>query len=193
MKSKPYKLAVIKAESVERRSFSWIASDGKPFIELDAVDFDEDLLDSVFDLYQRVYSKINPNLLIQNKYALFKYTRWIILIDDTGNLSGFFLCKEHDKGIKLGLTAAENSKEAKMVIMDLNRKALNVPSVFGEVSPPLEKALIGYVPEVEASIAKQVLGPLKKINRIDKDNKHYWRNIKNIGEKQKMMVGKPIE
>jgi hypothetical protein len=32
----------------------------------------------------------------------------------------------------------------------------------------------------------------KKILNIDADEKHYYRDIKNIGEKKKMMVGKPL-
>ena len=142
-------------------------------------------------LYKQTYRKIDSKLFIQNKYALLKYTHWIILIDDGETITGFFLCSKHKKGIKLGLTAANDLEAAKEAIIDLNRKALNIPTVFGEVSPPLEKVLIGHVPEVEAKVAKQVLSPTKQITRIHKDRKHYWRKIKNIGERKKMMVGKP--
>jgi len=50
----------------------------------------------------------------------------------------------------------------------------------------------GYVPELKASVAAKVIKPLKKITRVDKDRKHYWREITNIGEHRKMMVGRPI-
>lgn len=76
--------------------------------------------------------------------------------------------------------------------MELNRKDFNVAGVFGEVSPPLEKVLRGHVPALNASDAAKVLQSSKKITRIAKDRKHYWRDIKNIGEKRKMMVGRPL-
>lgn len=192
MRGKPYRLAVITIDSVKRRSFGWIATGSKPFVQLDPADIDEVLLNSVFNLYHHVYSQINPNLLIRNKYLLLKYTRWIILVDGAKNLAGFLLCREHDHGIKLGLTAAADSKEAKKAIVEINRKVFNVAGVFGEMSPPLEKKLKGHVPELKASDAAKVLGPSKKITRIDKDGKHYWRKIKNVGVRRKMMVGRPI-
>ena len=192
MQAKPYKIAVISVDSVKRRSFGWVVTGGKPFVQLDPADIDDDLIDSVFNLYKTVYSQINPTLFIRDKYALLKYTRWIILIDDKKHVAGFLLCREHKNGIKLGLTAAADSKEAKKAVVELNRKAFNVAGVFGEVSPPLEKVLRGHVPELNASDAAKVLQPLKKINRVAKDRKHYWRDIKNIGEKRKMMVGRPV-
>lgn len=151
MQVKPYRIAVITVDSVKRRSFGWLATGGKPFVQLDPAD-----------------------------------------IDDKKHVAGFLLCREHKNGIKLGLTAAADSKEAKKAVVELNRKAFNVAGVFGEVSPPLEKVLRGHVPELNASDAAKVLQPLKKINRVAKDRKHYWRDIKNIGEKRKMMVGRPV-
>ena len=192
MQVKPYRIAVITVDSVKRRSFGWLATGGKPFVQLDPADIDDDLIDSVFNLYKTVYSQINPTLFIRDKYALLKYTRWIILIDDKKHVAGFLLCREHKNGIKLGLTAAADSKEAKKAVVEINRKAFNIAGVFGEVSPPLEKVLRGHVPELRASDAAKVLQPSKKINRVAKDRKHYWRDIKNIGEKRKMMVGRPI-
>jgi hypothetical protein len=192
MRGKPYRIAIITIDSVKRRSFGWLATGGKPFAQFDPADIDDDLLTSVFNLYRHVYSKIDPNLFIRDKFALLKYTRWVILIDDEKNIAGFLLCREHDYGIKLGLTAAADSKKAKEAVVDLNRKAFNVAGVFGEVSPPLEKKLKGHVPELKASVAAKVMQPLKRITRVDKDRKHYWREIKNIGEQRKMMVGRPL-
>jgi len=62
MQAKPYKIAVITVDSVKRRSFGWLASGGKPFVQLDPADIDDDLVDSVFNLYKSVYSQINPTL-----------------------------------------------------------------------------------------------------------------------------------
>ena len=191
MRGQPYRIALITIDSVKRRSFGWIATGGQPFVQFDPADIDDDLLTSVFNLYQHVYSQINPNLFIRNKDAILKYTRWVIIIDDEKHIAGFLLCREHEHGIKLGLTAAADSKEAKKAVVELNRKAFNVEGVFGEVSPPLEKKLKGHVPELKASVAAKVMKPLKKITRVDKDRKHYWREIANIGEQRKMMVGRP--
>jgi len=192
MRGKPYRIAVITIDSVKRRSFDWLVTGGKPFVQFDPADIDDSLLTSVFNLYRQVYSQIGPNLFIRDKYALLKYTRWVILIDDEKHIAGFLLCREHEHGIKLGLTAAADAKEAKKAVVELNRKAFNVAGVFGEVSPPLEKTLKGHVPELKASVAAKVMKPLKKITRVDKDRKHYWREITNIGEHRKMMVGRPI-
>ncbi len=193
MRGKSHWLAVITVDSVTRQSFDWIATGGKPFVPIDPVDMPDDLLTSVYNLYRHVYSQIDRNLLIRNKHALLKYTRWVILIDDAKQVAGFALYhREHDRGIKLRLTAAADSKEAKKAVVELNRKAFNVNGVFGEVSPPLEKAVKGHVPELKSSVAQKVLSPSKKICRADKDGKHYWRKITSVGERRKMMVGLPI-
>ena len=186
-----YLIAVIQLRSVFSRSFNWITSSKKPFVEYDAVDIDDDLITAVYDLYRYVYGKINSTLYIQNKFALLKYTRWIILIDQSGKLAGFMLCGDHSCGVKLGLTAAIDSKEAKNSLVELNRRVLNEKNVFGEVSPPLENVLKGYVPPVKASDAAKVLNPKHKIKHIHKDGYHYTREISKIGKQKKVMVGKP--
>lgn len=191
MGGKPYRVAVISSDSVRKRSFDWLITGGKPFNKFDPADIDDSTLTFVFYLYKQVYSKINSKLLIQNKYALLKYTRWVILVDDKKKIEGFLLCREHDSGIKLGLTAAADTKKAKKAVVELNRKVFNIKGVFGEISQPLEKTLKGYVPEVAASFASKVLKN-KKISRPDKDGKHYWRVIKNIGKQRKIMVGRPL-
>lgn len=186
-----YRIAVIQLNWVFSRSFNWITSSKKPYVQYDSVDIDDDLITAVYDLYRLVYGKISSTLYIPNKYGLLKYTRWIILVDKSGKLAGFMLCREHPCGVKLGLTAAADSKEAKNSIVELNRKALNVQKVFGEVSPPLENVLKGHVPLVKASNAAKVLGPTHKIKRIHKDGYHYSREISKIGTQKKVMVGKP--
>lgn len=186
-----HRIAVIQLNSVDRRSFSWITSSNKPFVEYDAVDIDDSLIAAVYDLYRHVYGKINNTLYIQNEFALLKYTRWIILVDQSKKLAGFMLCREHPCGVKLGLTAATDSKEAKKAVVVLNRKALNVQRVFAEVSPPLENVLKGYVPLIKASDAAKVLNSSHKIKHIYKDGYHYSREISNIGKQKKVMVGKP--
>jgi hypothetical protein len=186
-----YHIAVIEQSSVVRRSFNWITSSKRPFVEYDAVDIDDGLISAVYDLYRHVYGKLGGTFYINDKYALLKYTRWIITVDKTGQVTGFILSREHPCGIKLGLTAAADSKEAKAAIKDLNRKAMNVQKVFGEVSPPLENALKSHVPYVKASDAAIVLGPKHKIKHIHKDGYHYSRDISRIGLQKKVMVGMP--
>ena len=186
-----YRIAVIDQQSVARRSFTWLTSSKQPFIAYDAVDIDDDLITAVYDLYRNVYGKLGGTLYMKNKYARLKYTRWIIIVDKTRQVTGFLLCREHSCGIKLGLTAAAGTKDAKAAIKDLNRKAMNVQKVFGEVSPPLENALKGYVPYVKASDAAKVLGSKHKIKRIFTDGYHYSRDISIIGLQKKVMVGLP--
>ena len=186
-----YHIAVIEQSSILHRSFNWITSSKKPFVEYDAVDIDDGLISAVYDLYRQVYGKLGGTFYINDKYALLKYTRWIIAVDKTGQVTGFMLGREHPFGIKLGLTAAADSKEAKAAIKDLNRKAMNVQKFFGEVSPPLENALKGHVPYIKASDAAVVLGPKHKIKRIHNDGFHYSRDISRIGPQKKVMVGMP--
>lgn len=186
-----HRIAVIQLNSVFRRSFNWITSSNKPFVEFDAVDIDDSLITAVYDLYRHVYGKISKAFYIHNKFALLKYTRWIILVDKSGKLAGFILCREHPCGVKLGLTAATDLKVAKKAVVELNRKALNVWGVFGEVSPPLETVLKNYVPAVKASVAAKILNPSHKIIHIYKDGYHYSRTISKIGKQKKLMVGKP--
>jgi hypothetical protein len=47
MRGKPYRIATITIDSVIRRSFSWLATGGKPFVQFDPADIDDDLLTSV--------------------------------------------------------------------------------------------------------------------------------------------------
>ncbi len=89
MRGKPYRIAVITIDSVKRRSFDWLVTGGKPFVQFDAADIDDSLLTSIFNLYRQVYSQIGPNLFIRDKYALLKYTRWVILIDNEKHIAGF--------------------------------------------------------------------------------------------------------
>jgi hypothetical protein len=186
-----HRIAIIKLDSVFKRSFNWITSSNKPFVEYDAVDIDDNLITAVYDLYRHVYGKISKTLYIKNKLVLLKYTRWLILIDQSGKLAGFMLCREHPCGVKLGLTGATDTKAAKKAVVELNRKALNVQGVFAEVSPPLESVLKGYVNPVKASVAAKVLGLSKKTIQIHKDGYHYSRVISKIGKHKKQMVGKP--
>lgn len=185
------RIAIIQLNSVSRRSFKWITSSNKPFVECDAIDIDDDLLTAVYNLYRKVYGKISSTLYIPDKYYLLKYTCWIILVDQSGKLAGFMLCRDHRCGIKLGLTAKADTEGAKKAVVELNRKALNVQKVFAEVSPPLENVLKGYVPLVKATDAVKVLNPTHKIKSIHKDGYHYTRQISRIGNKKKVMVGKP--
>ena len=62
MRGKPYRIAIIAIDSVKRRSFGWLVTGGKPFAQFDPADIDDDLLNSVFDLYRHVYSQIDSNL-----------------------------------------------------------------------------------------------------------------------------------
>ena len=193
MVGKPFKVAYLRTDSVhDMRSYTWLTGDDEPYQEMDSIEFDDGFVVNIYGIYKDAYSRISSVLYLNDKYQLLKYTRWIVLEDSQGKIAGFFLCTDHKNGVKLGLAAAVDSKEAKIALKTLCRKAFNVEGVFAEVSPPLEKALAGHVPEVDARTAQKVLGPGKKISKIDADKKHYFREIKNIGDKRKIMVGRPL-
>ena len=193
MNGKPFKVAFIDINSVyDKRRYDWLTADGTPYIEMDSLDFDDDFLETIYRIYKHTYSKISSDLYLTDKYELLKYTRWVVLQDSHQNVAGFFLCTDHNNGVKLGLAAAIDSRAARAALKTLCINAFNVDGVFAEVSLPLEGALIPDVPEVDARTAEKVLGPEKKISNIDTDGKHYSRYIKNIGDKKKMMVGRPL-
>jgi hypothetical protein len=91
--------------------------------------------------------------------------------------------------VKIGATGQNGSREARAAILAFHIDAFNTPGVYAEVSPPLETKIDGKVPVVSAAEAKTILQG--KILVADDDGDHYKRNITNVGERRKKMVGKP--
>jgi hypothetical protein len=122
---------------------------------------------------------------------LFKYNRWILVINEKNKRVGFVLGKATEFGFKVSLLGHDGSDEGKQAIIDFLKKAFNVEGVYGEVSHGVEQVVAGHAPLVPTDIALTVLSP-KEI-KPSKDGHHYKRKIMPLsGLQEKVMVGKPI-
>jgi len=98
------------------KNLEWVTSTRAPYKAVDPIDIDDDLLDSVFDMYRTTYSAIDERFNIPYKQALFEYNRWLLIEDDNGNLLGFVLIKTTPFGFKIGLTASDRSDSGKKAV-----------------------------------------------------------------------------
>lgn len=169
---------------------SWITTADPPFAATDPVDIDNQILSDLYGLYVSVYQKIGNRLYLTKKDQIFKYNRWVLIYDDENKLVGFALFHTHHAGLKLGLTGCVDTPSVKAALKAFLRNVFGIDKVFGEVSPPLENALKGHVPQVKSKHATRILSG-KKITKYYSDGYHYKRNIQNIGEQKKMIIGKP--
>ncbi len=182
-------LARISPDFIDKSSFEWVVDGRRPFMEVDPADIEDKILTNIYDLYVSVYKNIGKNLYLACKEMLLKYNRWILIVDFDEQIVGFALYRTHSHGIKLGLIGSDNSKQVKKALKKLVRRSLNVSGVFGEVSPPLEYSLKGYTPKVQAKYAHEILD---KDCKSGDDEWHYIRDIGNLKDKRKMLVGKPL-
>lgn len=180
-------IATIDAEATFNSSANWITTSDMPYSRLDPIDIPDSLLSELFQAYIQTYKPLGERMHINEGYQLLDYNRWILVRNKNGKLIAFILFKTTIWGLKLIACGADESKEAKRGMLSFLTKALNVKSVYGEVSPPLEDRLID-VPKVPVDLAKKVLG---KDIEPQADGYHYLREIKNIGYKKKLLVGKP--
>jgi hypothetical protein len=164
---------------------SWLMGGESPFQSVDPIDFETD---KVFALYEAVDGRIDPALNASSADELLEFTRWVLITDEQGRLMAFVCFKMTESGLKLGLTASTEAEVARSALKRLLRNALNVDGVYGEISPPVEFALVGYVPEVPSELAESILG---KAVTLEDDGRHYSRHIENVGQKRKLMVGRP--
>lgn len=182
-------VAKISHTDVSKKGVGWLTSDSKPYESEDAVDFvDSDEAEMVYRMYKKEYRKIDKNLLFKSRYELMKYNRWVLFIGDQGEIVGFALFSTKAFGLKLGLVASNRSDQGRKAVKAIVRKGFKIKRVYGEVSEMMEKVVVDRVPEVDPNLAESILQ--KKI-KIDKDGRHYWRDLKNIGKKKKLLVGKP--
>lgn len=184
---KDFLVAKVDVDSVENDDFSWIASSDAPFEGIDITDLFEKYIDDVFEIYKSTYLKIEKQLYITEKANLIKYDRWVLFYEND-KMVAISLYRHHDYGEKLGVTGTNESKKAKRALVSFHKKAFNLDNVFGEISPPLEKAIFADVPKVSVLKAKNIL---QKSIKPHKDGIHCYRIIKNLGSKRKVLVGKP--
>jgi hypothetical protein len=134
---------------------SWLTGEEWPFRSVDPIDFETD---KVFALYEEVYRKIDTALNVSAADELLEFTRWVLITDEQGGLMAFVCFKMTESGLKLGLTASTDAELARSALKRVLRNALNLDGVYGEISPPVEFALVGYVPEVPCELAQAILG-----------------------------------
>ncbi len=187
-----HKLAVINYNTALGEPLEWLTEGKGHFKNIDAIDFPDDIKSRAWEIYRKAYSRITGPLLKNDEDDLLVYRRWVVIVDENSECVAIALLKEHDHGLKLGLTAADmDNTEARGVLVTFLRRIFNEPGVFGEVSPPLEMVLQGHVPVVEAEKAVRILGPEKGALSLE-DGIHHKRTIGKIGEVEKKMVGRPV-
>lgn len=98
------------------------------------------------------------------------------------------LYREHNKGIKLGVTGTDGSDAAKTVLVDFHKKEFNIDCEFREVSQSLENVLKGHVPKVPFAQSVKIFD--KGITPT-LDGFYYCRSIGTLGSKKKLLIGKP--
>jgi len=171
-------------------NLEWVTSTHAPYQAVDPIDLYDELLDAVFDMYRTTYGAIDERFNIPYKHALFEYNRWLLIEDDDGKLLGFVLIKTTSFGLKIGLIASDRSDSGRKAVRDFNERVFFIESVYAEVSEAMERIVSkAKVPRVTAVDARKILAD-KKLKAHD-DGYHYTRSITGIGERVKIMVGKP--
>lgn len=184
----PNLFLVARVESSNLTDISWLVSENEPYELTDPIDFlDSEEIQEVFQFYKQSYEPIG-SLNINEASQLLEYNRWILIIEDA-KMVAFAVMKTTYAGIKLCLLGTNGSTKAKSAIKKLIRNGLNVDGVYGEVSGGVERAVIGHVPEIPPTLAEKIL---RKNVSLDKDERHYYREITNVGRKRKILVGKPL-
>ena len=169
----------------------WVASTGDPYRRVDPVDVDEGELAALFNLYTQTYTRIDARLNIKDRDGMFEFDRWILVVDADDRLLGFVLFKTTAFGLKLVVTGSDGSDKGKNAIRGFLEKVFFIGGVYAEVSDAIERIVTRKnAPRIPANEAEEML-PDKELT-IDEDGYHYKRNIKNIGVRKKIMVGKPI-
>lgn len=189
MTDKLFLVARVSADTLSE-SLNWVTSTDAPYQAIDPLDLDDELLDAVYEMYAATYGAIDSRLNIPDKYALFEYNRWLLIDDNDGNLLGFVLLKTTAFGLKIGLTASDGSVEGKTAVRDFHERVFFVEGVYAEVSDAMERIVTKKdVPRVLAADAEKVLAG-KQIEEHE-DGYHYTRTITGIGDRVKIMVGRP--
>lgn len=168
----------------------WLCDDETPYEATDPLDFLQgDEIAAVYELYESLYRDIDQKLNIQMPEALLEFNRWIIFRDDTEAVVAFACFKTTEAGLKLGVAATNGQESGKSALKTLLRRALIVEGVYAEVSGGVERVVSGHVPEVHPSAVSLVLG---KAVTAEEDDRHYSREITNVGVKRKLLVGRPL-
>ncbi len=187
MPDNTFLIARIRINSKNCTNLNWIVEQVSPYKEFDPFAVPDKLLEHIYLLYKQTYKSLDSKLLIKDKYALFKYNRWILLENEDGDVCTFMLYSSKNYGIKLGITASDDSRIAKKALIMFHIKAFNVVGVIGEISPPLEGKIIDHVPKIKTSQVSHIID--KEIKPLT-GGYHYKRQIADLGAKTKRLVGK---
>jgi len=162
--------------------------DGSGFVEFDDIDFEETgELQQRYELYKEAYSRFEPKLFLKTPDEMLRYQRWVEYHNAAGEAVAVLCFKPHSRGWKLALLFTDGERSSKKRAIECARKILNVEGVFGELSDGLEEKIAGHSPFVPSKYAGDILA--KKVRVIDKY--HYERNLRNVGNKVKVLAGKP--
>ena len=177
------------ALSETAHDYAWLCADSTPYEPIDPIDFlTGDEIAPIYRLYQAQYGEIDEALNIPMPDALLEFNRWIVFVNDAGEIEAFACFKTTGAGLKLGALASTGSDEAKSALKSLLRRGLNVDGVYGEVSNGVERTVVGHVPELSGTTIESVLA---KPVTLHEDGRHYEREIKGVGVKRKLLVGRP--
>lgn len=186
--------------SLVQTDVGWITKDDSSnYQRIDSIDLPQEMIDKVFDLYQKSYSPYTSQgvpPLFTGSDQLLKYNRWILVYSDDDpdkNIVSFFLFKTTDYGLKSGITGSNGARPINSMVKKFKVKSLNLKNVFGEVSGRLEEIIIKEVPVVDYRTAKKILSHFGKTDVKQKTGNHYSRSIGNLGVVTKIMVGNPTK
>lgn len=192
-----FQYAILPVTTV-RKDTNWLTRDiSENYTQIDVLDFPTDLLNQVYNLYERSYDKYKSEIkqpLILEPYGLLKYNRWILFYspdDPDKSIVSFSLFKTTDFGLKSGLVGTNSSVEMKKSLINFKIGSFNTPNCFGEISGRLEELILSEVPIVEYKVAVKILHFLGKADIDQVNDNHYSRVIGNLGKVTKIMVGLP--
>ncbi|KJR41855.1 hypothetical protein MCHI_002232 [Candidatus Magnetoovum chiemensis] len=147
--------------------------------------------DKIYELYKIAYEETarieGHGLLLDDKNKLIDYNKWVI-ITDSNVYKACALIKDHKHGLKLCIIGNDGTLEGKGIAVCFSRSALNINGVFGEFSGKIEQRLIDYVPKVKVGYAAKILEG-KVVEKLD--DYYYQRDIGDIKNMRKIMLGKP--
>ena len=150
-------------------------------------DFEEDVRPAVWGMFTATYAKIG--LTLDHPGELDEYDIWDLYEDADGNFIAFRLSKTTPRGEKLGLVGSDGSRTGRAAVKDYVAGGFFQPEHYAEVSHRMQElAFEAGAPVVCAAYASEVLN---KPIASEADGIHYRRNIKNVGEVTKVLVGRP--
>lgn len=148
-------------------------------------------LDEVWPMLVQTYLEGTGKVPHKEPDELVKdYPLWELYFHDDGRVAAFVLSKETPYGLKHAASGSDGSLDGKDTMKDILRRNFHAPGVYGETSHKVEHVAAKGDPPVVCSVeVARVLG--KKI-RPSEDGIHYVRHITDVGDVEKVMMGRPL-